>query len=66
LNLPHLGLQGSHSSHLADLLESKGQSNQPDQNSKGDDGDAHVVKEDYVQHQQGVEHRPDNHLIPEE
>jgi hypothetical protein len=30
LNLPHFGLQRRHGPHLADLLESKGKSNQPD------------------------------------
>jgi hypothetical protein len=66
LNLPHFGLEQGHGPHLADLLQGQGQGYHPYQHRERNDGDAHVVKEDDVQHHQGVEHGPDYDLIPEE
>ena len=44
LNFPHPGLQFAHPPHLANLLQSQGQSYQPHQDGKGDNRQAHIVE----------------------
>ena len=65
LDFLNLGLHGGHAPHLPQLLEGKGKCSQPHHYGKNNYGKAHVVEENDVQHQQGVEHRPDDYLGPE-
>jgi len=65
LDLLNLGLHGGHAPHLPQLLEGKGERGQPNHYGKNNNGDAHVAEENHVQHQQGVEHRPDDYFGPE-
>lgn len=44
LNFPHSGLQFAHPPHLANLLQGQGQGDQPHQDGKGDNRQAHIVE----------------------
>ena len=66
LDFPDSRLHGSHRAHLPQLLDGQGNGHHAHQHGERDDGDAHLVEAQHVQHQQGVEHRPDDHLVPEE
>lgn len=44
LDFPHSGLQFAHPPHLANLLQGQGHGDQPHQNGKGDDGQAHIAE----------------------
>ena len=59
-------LHGGHRAHLPQLLDGQRDGHHPHQHGERDDGDAHLGKAQHVQHQQGVEHRPDDHLVPDE
>lgn len=65
LDFLNLGLHGGHAPHLPQLLEGKGKGSQPHHYGKNNYCEAHVVEKNDVQHQQGVEHRPDDYLGPE-
>ncbi len=65
LDFPHPGLKGAHPPHLVNLLQREGKGNQPYQNSEGDDCQAHITEAEHIQHQQGVEHGPDDYFIPD-
>ncbi len=65
LDFLHPWLKVAHGPHLAKLLQGQGQGDHPDQDGEQDDGDAHLAETDNVQHHQGVEHRPDDCLVPD-
>ena len=65
LDFPHAGLQIGHRLHLAELLDGERQRYQPNNDRKNDDGDAHVVEADGVEHHQEVQQGPDNYFSPE-
>jgi len=66
LNFLHLGLQGGHVAYLPDLFQGQRHRQQPHYEGEDDDGQAHLIPENDVQDQQGVDHGPDDYLIPEE
>ncbi len=66
LYLPHPGLQARHRAHLPQLPHRQRDGYHSDQHGKGDDGQAHLRKAQHVQHQQGVEHGPDDDFVPEQ
>ena len=66
LDFPDSRLHGSHRPHLPQLLDGQRDGHHAHQHGERDDGDAHLGEAQDVQHQQGVEHRPDDHLVPDE
>ena len=44
LNFPHPGLQLAHPPHLANLLQGQGHGDQPHQDGKGDNRQAHIAE----------------------
>ena len=65
LDFPHPGLQVGHRLHLAQLLDGQRERDQADDHSEDNDGDAHVVEADGVEHHQQVQHGPDYYFSPE-
>ena len=65
LNFPHSRLEIRHRLHLAQLLDGEGQRYQPDDDGEYDDGDAHVVEADGIQHHQQIQQGPDDYFSPE-
>jgi len=47
------------------LFQGQWQRHQANQNRKHDDGDTHVVEEDHIQYQQGIEHGPNDYFGPD-
>ena len=65
LDFAHPGLEVHHRSHLAQLLDGQRQRHQPDNDREHNDGDAHVVEADGVQHHQQVQHGTYDDFSPE-
>ena len=65
LDIPDLWLQPGHGSHLAQLPDGQRDRDHPHQYGEDYDGQPHLGKGQDIQHQQGVEHRPDDDLSPE-
>ena len=66
LDLADPGLHPGHGAHLPQLAHGQGNGHHAHQRGEHDDGDAHLGEAQHIQHQQGVEHGPDDHLIPDE
>jgi hypothetical protein len=66
LNFLEFRLQAAHVPHLADLLHSEGQRDNPNQQGKEDYRNTHLTKADDVQHDECVEHRPNYKFGPDE
>ena len=66
LYLAHLGLEAGHRAHLAQLPHGERDGQHSHQHGESDDGQAHLRKAEHVQHQQGVEHGPDDDFVPEQ
>ena len=66
LDFPDPGLQAGHCPHLPQLSDGQGYGHHPHQHGENDDGDAHLCQAEHIQHQQGVQHGPNDHLIPDE
>ena len=65
LDLPHPGLKAGHGAHLAQLPHRQRNRHHAHQHGEKDDGQSHLGEAQDVQHQEGVEHRPDDDLSPE-
>ena len=66
LDLPHPRLQPGHRPHLPHLPHRQRDGYHPHQHRERNDGYPHLRQAQHIQHQQGVEHRPDDDLVPEE
>ena len=66
LDLADPGLHRRHRAHLSQLAHGQRNGQHAHQRGEHDDGDAHLGEAQHIQHQQGVEHGPDDHLIPDE
>ena len=66
LDLAHPGLQRGHGAHLAQLTHCQRDGDHPNQHCEDDDSHAHLREADHVQHQQGVEHGPNDDLVPQQ
>ncbi len=60
------GLHARHGAHLPQLTHSQGYGRHAYQRGEHDDGNAHLGEAEHIQHQQGVEHGPNDHLVPNE
>lgn len=65
LDFPDFGLQPGHGAHLAQLTHCQGDCDDPHQHGKQDDCQSHLGEAEDVQHQQNVEHWPNDDLSPE-
>ena len=66
LYLPYLGLQTRHRPHLPQLPHRQRDGSHSDQHGESDDGHAHLRKAQHIQHQQSVEHGPDDDFVPDQ
>ena len=66
LDLAHPGLQRGHGAHLAQLAHRQRDGDHPNQHCEDDDSHSHLREADHVQHQQGVEHGPNDDLVPQQ
>ena len=66
LDFPDPRLHSGHRPHLPQLLDGKRDGHHPHQDGENDDGDAHLCEAEHIQHQQGVQHGPNDHLVPDE
>ncbi len=66
LDLADPGLHPGHCAHLPQLTHGQGYGRYTHQRRERDDGDTHLGEAQHIQHQQGVEHGPNDHLVPDE
>lgn len=66
LNFANPWLHRRHGSHLPQLTYGQRYGHHAYDHGERDDGEAHLREAQHVQHQQGVQHGPDDHLIPDE